>query len=682
MSFMHSRTKRSLVATAVSFAFAISQPVLASNKQVELIPDDTLFYFGTGKPVPVEDFFSMLPGIFDAEVLKEMVPELGRVDASDEILAKIGEFIKDPTALTEKWGLGDELQFTAYTVGIMPVFRIAADGKKFEEAFAEAVSESDIDFEVITHNGVEVRVSPVEDEKDEKPATDSGPTAEEIKANTEALTLKLEDAKKANAEATVALEEANTKLEAAKEENDASGIAMAANEIADAASDMSISSGLQAEYETELATLTGLADDADKKQAAGGKSGPGFISAAVEGDLVFAFASNAYDPDILDQLLGIAEPETSLEDSGKLKEIRSEWDYGEEMAMYIDFELIADAMTGGDSLAAAQIKKLAASNDPRGELELFATDPCRAEIRQFAAQMPMMVSGNRRFEVSDETVNYDSHFAVVLENEPLKSTLQLLRGAVPVSQSSSEAIFSMGLGLNVDTTPQLSAQLTDLISGINYECEILTKVNDLAKTDISTLSMGAMMFSGMARGVKGISFNIYDGDVDTNSPIPVKGIDSAIAISADDPTVLLQTLRMLPQMAMLADMPMDGTPVSLKDLMPVPVPPDIEMFAAVKDKSIVIYSGELAEDFASRLSGSGDEGFLFSSINTRKLMDKITEVVSELPQSMREENDLDSMADFMKVYPTGNISYKIDFTDRGIEFESESLIERISAEAK
>ena len=312
----------------------------------------------------------------------------------------------------------------------------------------------------------------------------------------------------------------------------------------------------------------------------------------------------------------------------------------------------------------------------KAEFEALATDPCKAEIRQFAEHMPMVVSGNRRFEVSDESLNYDSHFAVVLNNEPLRDTLKLLRGAIPASQSGSEAMLSMGLGLDVDTAPQLSAQLTEIISSINYECEVFEGINDLAKTDVSSLSLGALMFGGMARGVKGINLNIYDGDIDANAAIPVKGIDGAIAIAAEDPAALLQTLRILPQMSMFSDLPLDGTPLMLNDRIPVPLPEGAEIFAAVKDKNIVLFSGAEAEDYANRLGGNGEEGFIFSTVNTSKLISKLKQVVEQLPQRSQDSKQLDQVEKFMQSYPIGNISYKIDFTDRGIEMESVGQIER------
>ena len=172
MKFLRSGYTRTLVAAGVAFAVATSQPALASNKQVELIPDDTLFYFGTGKPVLVEDFFSMLPGIFDPETLKDIVPEIGDSESGDEMLQKIVDFIKDPTALTKEWGLGEELQFSAYTVGIMPVLRIAADGEQFDAAFEKATADGENKFEKVTHKGIEIRVLSFDDGSESMPAPD------------------------------------------------------------------------------------------------------------------------------------------------------------------------------------------------------------------------------------------------------------------------------------------------------------------------------------------------------------------------------------------------------------------------------------------------------------------------------------------------------------------------------
>ncbi len=670
MEFLRPGLTRLSAATAVLCALSFSQPVLA-NKQLELVPDDTLFYFGTGKPIAVEDLFALLPGL-DGKTLEGLLAEAGPVDA--DMLNSVVEFLRDPKAVAGKWGLGEELEFSGYTVGVMPVLRVSADTAKFEETFQQATSESDITFDTMTHRGIEVRITPLGDDSDNESDATRGSSLADIESEIQHLNTLLSGVEQDNQTAAALLEAANAKLDSAKTQNDANGIALAATEIAEAAAVVSSSSTRQSELEKQLARLTNQKEQKLKMQS-GDKTGPGLITAAVDNELVFAIASDAYDPAVLDQLLGLSKPEESLQQSGKVKEIRSDWGYGDEMMMYLDINLLADAVTGGGSLAARQIQSLSSAEDEIGE---FSTDPCRAEVRQFARSMPMIVGGYRKWNTSDTDIDFDAHMAMVLKNDAVLDTLRLMRGAVPVSQSSSEAMFSMGLGIDVDTTPQLAASLTDLLQGIDYQCEVLTPLNRLAGTDISTMSMGAAMVSGMARGITGISFNLYDGEVDTSASIPVKGIDSAIAIAAENPASLLQTLRILPQMAMLGDIPLDGTPISLNDVIPVPLPDDAEFFAAVKDKSIVIYSGEQAADFANRLSSDDNEGFFFTTINTRKLLDKADQVIDQLPQG--GNNELDTISGFMDSYPAGKLSYKIDFTDKGVEVESAGVFERTSVD--
>ena len=110
------------------------------------------------------------------------------------------------------------------------------------------------------------------------------------------------------------------------------------------------------------------------------------IIAADESDLIFTVSSNAWDPDLLDQLLGLEKPDESLEASGKLRELRKEWGYGDEMAMFLDFKLLADAITGGESRAAKQVQAMSVSNEDMASLlQPFSAEPCRSEIRQMAA---------------------------------------------------------------------------------------------------------------------------------------------------------------------------------------------------------------------------------------------------------------------------------------------------------
>ena len=52
------------------------------------------------------------------------------------------------------------------------------------------------------------------------------------------------------------------------------------------------------------------------------------------------------------------------------------------------------------------------------------------------------------------------------------------------------------------------------------------------------------------------------------------------------------------------------------------------------------------------------------------IIEKINAVVESLPEAVRSEEKLDPLMGYLQTYPLGNLSYKIDFTDKGIELDS------------
>jgi len=188
MKFFRPMIPRKLIlASAVSLALAAGQPALAANQQLEFVPDDTLFYFGTGKPVPVADFFAMVPGFFDPEALEDLIPELDDVKDKDEKIAQITDFLKDPAKFAKQYGIGEDIQFSAYSVGFLPVLRIAGDTEKFKTVLEDLAAKGDDaaednKIEKITHKGIEVLVSPMDDDDGEKAPKVNVPTAAEIQA--------------------------------------------------------------------------------------------------------------------------------------------------------------------------------------------------------------------------------------------------------------------------------------------------------------------------------------------------------------------------------------------------------------------------------------------------------------------------------------------------------------------
>ena len=320
-------------------------------------------------------------------------------------------------------------------------------------------------------------------------------------------------------------------------------------------------------------------------------------------------------------------------------------------------------------MAVKDIETLATDNQHQLEmLQVMRSEPCRSEIKSITDNWPQLVMGIKHFDVTADKLSYISHVAAEVRHQKLLETLQLMRGVMPTSQSPDQPMFSVGLGLSVDKLTQVIGQMTNITSSLHYECPLLNKLNEATQADLGAATMGVVMFSGLARGVEGISLNIFDLDIDaSDASDPVKGVDTAITVTAADPATLVQTLQMMPQLAMLAELPLDGTEISLNAMLPVPMPPGVELKAAVKENNIVLFSGGKAADFIKRLGSNNEPGFFRTMVDTRKIIDKVTSAMNMLGQNSEEIN---AAMKYLESYPKGTIDYNVDFTNNGIELEA------------
>lgn len=556
-----------------------------ANEQEQYVPADTHFYMGTGRRMPVEQLLVLMPQL-----------DLPGSTEGAEAFESIMGIFENPVERMAEWGIDSDIQISMYTVGILPVVRIALkDSAKFEAALDALETEHEVKSRKLRGKGFNSRFYSMDN-----------------------------------------LSEIGKKVE----------------EVSDSATDSAANSATTSE---------------DKKEAAEKEDVPAGLLIANDGtDVILSFISDGQDTALIDSVTGVTKPSRSIAESGKLKQLRKQWAYGNEMVSFVDIQQVAETLTGNESDSSRQLSDLL-KNEPEAVQALaeMRSEPCRAEITATAASWPMFVSGTRKFEVNEKEASYDSHMAVVVKHELLRETLMLLRGVVPTSQSSSQAMVSVGLGITVDKLAQAVGQFSQLLASMNYQCSKMAGLNDLAKTDLSAASMGVVMFGGLARGVQGLSFNVFDVEVNPKgSPEPLKNVDTAIAVSATDPALLVQTLKMMPQLGMLGELPLDGSELVLNSLLPIPVPENIQIKAAIKGKNIVIYSGEQGTDYANRLGGNDSEGFFQTRVNTRLIMDKVRAVMEMAGQ---DPEGMEDMMAIMDAYPQGDLNYMLDFTEEGIE---------------
>ncbi len=579
--------RKKLVIALCIAGFGSAGSSQAKDSHSAYIPADTPFYIGTEEGFPVEVMLAFAPSA--------SIPMPEDSDSEgQEIIEALNDFMGNLETILPEWGVGENLNFSTYAVGLYPVVRIAlADTKKFNAQLAALETEHNLKPQAIDRPGFDIRLY-------------------------------------------------GENSLAALDKDDA-----------------------------ETATEKEAANDSVAEAAAA----PGVVIATSDTDLVIALVSNAGEAAQLDRVIGIDKPDATMAQSGKLDKIKKRWGYGDQYAGFIDTSVVTDILTSNKSQASKDIAALNESDaDSRAFFEMMQSEPCRGEINSVSDNWPMVVMGLQDMNVSEDEISYVSHMATEIGHTQLKETLKLVRGVLPASQSAAKALISIGLGISVDSLTQFVGQLTGLLTSIKYECELLTDLNKLATADLSAASMGVVMFGGMARGVEGVSFNIFDIIFsDDGGSDPIKGADLALVLNAKDPQVLVQTLQMMPQLGILSQLPLDGSEISLNDMLPVPVPEGVELKAAVKDKNIVIFGGEKASEYVGRLAGNGEGGFFRAQIDTANIIDKVTSVMQMMGQSSEQLED--TMA-YMKGYPKGTIDYTVDFTDNGIELLSTAVIDR------
>jgi hypothetical protein len=651
---MIKKHSHSVLCTALLGTWLTFSPLAVASEQDNYIPADTLFYMGTGAPLPVEHLFALMP---DFAKLRE--------DDEPSRLDGLSGYLKDPASKLAAWGIEGEVAFSAYTVGVSPVLRVSlSDTEKFLQELNNYERKRELGSDERQQDGWTIKLYSF----DSLRGRDT-PTSDEQSAENPSPALD------------------DTAIDAAADANEAADANAAADDTATntaAAKEISVNGSTNNPVSSATATATDATNTADGSEASEGETSDDapqltLVVGVSDKDVVFGMVANTADDALIESVLGISKPETSIEADGKLKELRKQWGYGDELASFIDFEQIAAVLTDASNPVARQLQD-AGLLTPRmlGYLEQMRSEPCRTEVTQLVSNWPRTVAGYRQFDISDKQVEFNSHAAVVIAHEKLRETLKLFRGLLPSSQSSNEPMLSLGLGLTVDNLAQALGQLNEMAATVRYQCQALYPLNSLAASDLSAVSMGVVMFGGMARGVRGMSVNIFDADVDPAAGVSaVKAIDTAIAVSADDPAMLLGTLKMLPQFGAVGDLPVDGSEVDVTHAFPLPLPEGTEIKAAMKGNNIVLYSGEKSTDFANRLAQNETEGFLRGTANTKLILEKLTSSLA----NVGDEKNREQITGILDRYLQGELMYSLEFTDNGIEIVSKGLIDRRDAAA-
>ena len=336
----------------------------------------------------------------------------------------------------------------------------------------------------------------------------------------------------------------------------------------------------------------------------------------------------------IDTRLGFVKPTQSLADTTELDDVRKVLDIkGQDIGFISLSRLSRGLMRADDSLLSADINTLVEQFKMGRKAEM--SQVCKDEIGQLVDTTPRLSFGTTIDSVSSDKLSLSTRVRLESSATLLLDMLEAVKGHLSTSHND-DAIFSMGLGLNV---AELFPQVTKVIGAIqqqSFQCPQLQQLQRQAQNMNPQMAAGVIM--GVADGVKGLSASLFD--VATMEEDTAQGTnDFLITLASEKPATQVNMFNMmvLPNLLPNAQpVPTDGSEAVY----------DLGMLfngltfkAGVKGQHIVIFNGEKATQVANNLKDEklDANGLYGMYVDYMALNDVLTKMPSELVGASNHE---------------------------------------------
>ena len=400
--------------------------------------------------------------------------------------------------------------------------------------------------------------------------------------------------------------------------------------------------------------------------------------------VVISVAPSTFRDEQLSELLGLSAPESSITDSGVLKNISSEYGFDDYFVGYIDFVGIVETVTGGadgldaDVLAileemdeldeSAESDELAESDEP-GEL----SDVCREEIRSVAGVMPRIVMGYT--EISPE--RFDSQVIVELRDD-IAASLAKLTAPVPGLGSDPGGLMSFGMSIDVLAMRQYYEAQLDALDSDPFLCEEFADLQAGVEQGRIALQQPVPPMVYDFHGFFGVVQDIEGLNMATQTP--PTSVDGQFLLAMDNAPALISLGAMMsPELAGL-NLQADGEPIKLD--MPQAQMMGGDVFVAMTDNALALSVGDGAETaLAGMLAAEApDNGtFVSFSMDAARYYAFLGEAIAlsepdnEDPMSPEFQAAMrDMMLAVSNIYD--RLSVDVRLTDKGIVIDSSVTI--------
>lgn len=392
------------------------------------------------------------------------------------------------------------------------------------------------------------------------------------------------------------------------------------------------------------------------------------VFAQQDGWLTITLNTSFNQASLLETALGLTKVDNPISDTNVIENITSTHGFLQDSISFVNHVELVKGLTSSDgNMLAKQLTKLVemdgTQSDPFAE---FKTPECKAEFGAIAANWPKTVMGLTSFSVDRKQTNFDAKVVIESNNQVILGALTKMRGFIPgFAQNLNDNVASVGIGLNV---MQLAPALTEIWQDLqtpSYQCEALAQMQyGLSEQNPAMLGM----MTGMANGVQGVSASIIDFTLtDENGEPGFKQLDSLIALSANDPDMLLNMVKpFVPQLANV-ELTKNGDAVDVTPYLMLPPELGVTAKMAVKDQHIVIYSGEKGEALANQLNDEQvvANGLTAMSLDCQKLLTPVLKLIEDSGEPIPEE--ISALKDYDM-----RMQFTFDVTDKGLAISTKA----------
>lgn len=386
-----------------------------------------------------------------------------------------------------------------------------------------------------------------------------------------------------------------------------------------------------------------------------------------DGIATLALLNGQDTADLQARRLGLTKIDDSLAKSGSWKALEKSYGFDEQLRGYIDMAGIAESLlTPANTRLGRDLQQLAPEQmaEMGGSLDAV----CRDEMVGVARQVPRFVMGGEQYQVNGNSMSQTVRMVLELTNPSVTGELKKLSGSLPsYSEDPSDKLLAFALGIDVNALAPVATALWTQFTTAEFNCATLTDIQAQAQS-VNPAMIG--MVSGMAQGVKGLGMALYNLEADASSPVGLGG-SLLISLSAENPqTVASLISSSVPGMAGL-NIPANG------DAVEVPVPmPNLPVYAAIKGKHLVVYTGDAAKAGADALASEplNTRGTSSLALNYQGFGDAMLTVLdnpqlaSQMTASSGTGDCTDLYSTFLQIKETPiTLSYRDEYTDRGWE---------------